>query len=265
MNKCLKYVAAILLICSGLSVNAMDNLRLVTTTSTDNSGLADYLVSEFTKNSGVNVHIVAVGTGKALAIARNGDADVILVHSKPDELEFVSKGYGVDRVSVMYNDFILVGPSAISETASITDALKSIATTEQLFISRGDDSGTHKKELQLWQSAGVSLHGSWYRESGQGMGKTLQIASELDAYTLTDRGTWLAQNANQPLRLDIVFEGDEDLYNPYSVIAVNPDKFPHVNFDAANQFIDWIVSSKGQQLIGEFEVQGEQLFFPSID
>ena len=240
-----------------------ENLRLVTTTSTDNSGLIDYLITEFTEETGINVHIVAVGTGKALAIARNGDADIILVHSKPDELDFVAQGYGVERINVMYNDFILVGPTAIREADSITPVLKAIAASEDLFISRGDDSGTHKKELQLWRTAGIVPHGSWYRESGQGMGKTLQIASELDAYTLTDRGTWLAQNANQLLRLQIIFEGDEKLFNPYSVIAVNPEKFKYTNFDAANQFIEWLTSAKGQDLIADFEVDGQPLFFPS--
>ncbi len=258
-----KKVTLMVSIFTGACAVAGDNLRLVTTTSTDNSGLTDYLINEFTRDTGVNVHLVAVGTGKALAIARNGDADVILVHSRPDELEFVEQGFGVERVSVMYNDFIVVGPGAIGEDASITDVLKSIEARKHLFISRGDDSGTHKKELQLWQAAGVTTKGNWYRESGQGMGKTLQIASELDAYTLTDRGTWLAQNANQPLRLQIVFEGDENLFNPYSVIAVNPEKFPHVKLDAANQFIDWLTSLKGQQLIDEFKVAGQQLFFPS--
>ena len=247
------------------SLNAAESLRLVTTTSTDNSGLTDYLVSEFTRETDINVHIVAVGTGKALAIARNGDADVILVHSRPDEIDFVDQGYGIERTSVMYNDFILVGSKQFGETESINDVLQIIADKELLFISRGDDSGTHKKELQLWQAAGIKPDGHWYRESGQGMGKTLQIASELDAYTLTDRGTWLAQNANQLLRLRIVFEGDEQLFNPYSVIAVNPDKFKHLNNKTAIRFIEWLTSEKGQRLIAEFEVDGQPLFFPSAD
>lgn len=263
MSRLLRIVIFQIAFIWGLNAGAADNLRLVTTTSTDNSGLTDFLVREFNRDTGINVHVVAVGTGKALAIARNGDADVILVHSKPDELEFVEQGNGIERISVMYNDFILVGPVAINESASITNVLKSIAVMESLFMSRGDDSGTHKKELQLWKAAGVTTKGEWYRESGQGMGKTLQIASELDAYTLTDRGTWLAQNANQSLRLQIVFEGDENLFNPYSLIAVNPEKFPHINISAANQFIDWMTSEKGQQLIAEFEVEGQQLFFPS--
>ena len=265
MKNLLRLLTLVMSVYAGLSVCATENLRLVTTTSTENSGLADYLITEFTNDTGINVHIVAVGTGKALAIARNGDADVILVHSKPDELEFVEQSYGVERISVMYNDFILVGPKAISEDNSITDVLKSIESSESLFISRGDESGTHKKESQLWRVANINTQSNWYRESGQGMGKTLQIASELDAYTLTDRGTWLAQNSNQPLRLQIVFEGDKELFNPYSVIGVNPIKFPHINVDAANQLIDWLISEKGQRLINEFEVDGQQLFFPAAN
>jgi len=265
MSKLFKIVIFQITLILGFNTGATDILRLVTTTSTDNSGLTDFLVKEFNRDTGINVHVVAVGTGKALAIARNGDADVILVHSKPDELEFVDQGNGIERISVMYNDFILVGPGEIGETRSITEVMRVIADKDQLFISRGDDSGTHKKELQLWQAAGVKQQDNWYRESGQGMGKTLQIASELNAYTLTDRGTWLAQNANQPLQLQIVFEGDDDLFNPYSLIAVNPEKFIHVNYDAANQFIDWMTSVKGQQLIAGFEVEGQQLFFPSIN
>ena len=248
MKKILNFLTLLLSVCAGLSVCAAADLRLITTTSTENSGLTDYLITEFTNDTGINVHLVAVGTGKALAIARNGDADVILVHSKPDEQAFVEQGYGVERVSIMYNDFILVGPKVFKDIDSMTGVLKSIEAGEQLFVSRGDDSGTHKKELQLWQTSGVTTQGNWYRESGQGMGKTLQIASELDAYTLTDRGTWLAQNSNQPLRLQIVFEGDEQLYNPYSVIAVSPIKFPHVNVEATNQLIGLVSFRKRSAL-----------------
>lgn len=264
--KYLRYITGLFLcILAASNPFAAENLRLVTTTSTDSSGLTDYLIAEFMQETGIKVHIVAVGTGRALAIARNGDADVILVHSRPDEIDFVEQGYGIERVSVMYNDFIFVGPKGFSQIESIDDLLKKIADGKHLFISRGDDSGTHKKELQLWQAAGMNPQGKWYRESGQGMGKTLQISSELDAYTLTDRGTWLAQNANQPLRLQVVFEGHEQLFNPYSVIAVNPEKFTHVNSDAANRFIDWLTSEKGQKLIAGFEVDGQSLFFPSAD
>ncbi len=248
-----------------LNVFAKDVLRLVTTTSTENSGLTDFLVKEFDAETGIEVHTVAVGTGKALAIARNGDADVILVHSKPDEQKFVEQGYGLQRFDVMHNDFIIVGPTAFSETWSIQDVLIQIKTTESLFLSRGDDSGTHKKERALWQQVGIDPKGSWYRESGQGMGKTLQIASELQAYALTDRGTWLAQNANQKLDLQIIYQGDESLFNPYGIIAVNPKKFPHVNIDAANQLIDWLLSATGQSLISEFTVAGQQLFFPNAN
>ena len=244
-----------------MNVHASDVLRLVTTTSTDNSGLTDYLIERFKTETGINVHTVAVGTGKALAIAKNGDADAILVHSKADELEFVEQGYGLQRFDVMYNDFIIVGPTAFSKTSSVQDVLAQIKSTESLFLSRGDDSGTHKKEQALWRQAGINPQGRWYRESGQGMGKTLQIASELDAYALTDRGTWLAQNANQSSNLQVVYEGDEQLFNPYGIIAVNPEKFSHVNIDAAQIFINWLLSEQGQKLITEFKINGQQLFF----
>ncbi len=260
----MKHVIQIILTFFLLSihVHANDVLRLVTTTSTDNSGLTDYLIEQFKTETGINVHTVAVGTGKALAIAKNGDADAILVHSKTDELKFVEQGYGVQRFDVMYNDFIIVGPSALSEISSVQDVLSQIKTTGSLFLSRGDDSGTHKKEKALWFKAGITPQGSWYRESGQGMGKTLQIASELDAYALTDRGTWLAQNANQSSNLKIVYEGDEQLFNPYGIIAVNPEKFSHVNIGGAQAFINWLLSEHGQKLIAEFKINGQQLFFP---
>ncbi len=261
MRQILRSLVLILL----LSCNAHANnvLRLVTTTSTDNSGLTDYLIEEFKAQTGIEVHTVAVGTGKALAIARNGDADVILVHSKADEVNFVEQGYGVKRIEVMYNDFIIVGPTAFSEARTIQNVFAQIKATESLFLSRGDDSGTHKKEKALWKAVDIDPQGSWYRESGQGMGKTLQIASELDAYVLTDRGTWLAQNANQSSRLTIVFEDDELLFNPYGIIAVNPQRYAHVNIEAAQQFINWLTSAQGQQLIAEFKINGQQLFFPS--
>jgi len=263
----MKHVAKICLfiLCLSLALNSSANqvLKLVTTTSTENSGLTDYLIAEFNTQTSIEVHTIAVGTGKALAIARNGDADVILVHSKPDEQAFVEQGYGLERFDVMYNDFIIVGPSAFSESTSVQDVLSQIESAKSLFLSRGDDSGTHKKEQTLWEQVGIEPQGKWYRESGQGMGKTLQIASELQAYALTDRGTWLAQNANQQLDLQIVFEGDENLFNPYGLIAINPDKYSHVNIEAANLFIDWLLSSSGQNLIAEFTIEGEQLFFPN--
>ena len=246
-----------------MNVHANEVLRLVTTTSTDNSGLTDYLIKQFKTETGINVHTVAVGTGKALTIAKNGDADAILVHSRVDELEFVQQGYGLQRFDVMYNDFIIVGPSAFNGISSVRDVLVQIKSTESLFLSRGDDSGTHKKEQALWRQAGINPQGLWYRESGQGMGKTLQIASELDAYALTDRGTWLAQNANQSSNLQVVYEGDEQLFNPYGIIAVNPEKFSHVNIGAAQVFINWLLSEQGQKLIAEFKINGQQLFFPA--
>lgn len=261
----IKHCLLIVLLTLGLNLSAADIMRLVTTTSTENSGLADYLLTEFTRDTGIKVHMVAVGTGKALAIARNGDADAILVHSKFDEIDFVEQGFGIKRHDVMYNDFIIVGPQPLDNSTSVTDALNEIANNQALFVSRGDESGTHKKELSLWQQAGIEPESRWYRESGQGMGKSLQMASELGAYVLTDRGTWLAQNANQDLHLEVVFEGDESLFNPYSAIVISPERHPHVNETAANSLIEWLTSKKGQQMIADYQVQGEQLFFPNAN
>ena len=265
MKSPFKFITFIFLILVNLPAVSANTLRLVTTTSTENSGLTDFLITKFTNETDIQVHVVSVGTGKALAIARNGDADIILVHSKTDEVEFVEQGFGLERHAVMYNDFIVVGPAPVEQAKSLKWLLKHIADSNALFISRGDDSGTHKKELALWQQFGINPHGDWYRESGQGMGKTLQIADELQAYTLTDRGTWLAQYNNRPLSLGIVFENDETLFNPYSAIVINPEKFPHVNVQAALRFIHWLVSPQGQALIAEYKINNQQLFFPNAN
>ena len=265
MKRLAKYLIIFINVLLSANSYAKDVLKLVTTTSTQNSGLTEFLVKDFTAETGIEVHTVAVGTGKALTIARNGDADVILVHSQPDEEKFVEEGFGLERFDIMYNDFIVVGPTTFNETSSVEDVLLQIESSESLFLSRGDDSGTHKKELALWQAANIAPNGQWHRESGQGMGKTLQIASELQAYALTDRGTWLAQNANQKLDLQIVFQGDENLFNPYGAVAVNPEKHAHVNINAANEFINWLMSETGQRLISEFTIDDQQLFFPSAN
>ena len=265
MKRLFEIFCCIFVLCLSTNTLSANPLRLVTTTSTENSGLADYLVTAFSEQTGIQVHVVAVGTGKAIAIAKNGDADAILVHSEKDELEFIEQGYGVMRHPVMYNDFIVVGPQSLNNPVTVKDAFKAIAESENIFISRGDNSGTHKKEITIWQRSDVKPQGNWYRETGQGMGKSLQIANELQAYILTDRGTWLAQNENQPLSLEVVFERDELLFNPYSVIAVNPEKFSHVNFDAAQTWIDWLISPAAQKLIGEFKIGEQQLFFPDSD
>ena len=242
-------------------------LRLATTTSTDNSGLLAVLLPQFEKQAGVKVHVIAVGTGKALRMGRDGDVDLVLVHAPAAEKAFVDAGYGVDRRDVMYNDFVLVGPAAdpagIAKSGDANMALERIAAKNALFVSRGDDSGTHKKERNLWQSAGITPAGDWYREAGQGMGKVLQIAGELDAYTITDRGTWLAYRDKSPLK--VLFEGDPRLFNPYGIIAVNPKRYPDTNYRDAGKLIAWITSETGQQMIGGFTISGSRLFTPSAN
>jgi len=258
-------MAAVLLIASGAAQSAQP-LRLATTTSTENSGLLGYLLPAFEKRSGVAVHVIAVGTGKALRIAQAGDVDVVMVHARPAEAKFVAAGHGVDRREIMYNDFIVVGPGGdpgdVEGTASVAEALRRIAGSESRFVSRGDDSGTHKKEQALWEMSGVAPAGKWYLESGQGMGKVLQMASELGAYTLTDRGTWLAYRGN--LELGILVQGDPPLFNPYGVIAVNPERHAHVNYGGATAFIEWLSSPEAQTMIAGYTVDGQVLFHPLL-
>lgn len=251
-------------------VNAADNnsrevIRLATTTSTENSGLLRHLLPAFEQQSGFRVHVIAVGTGKALRMGRDGDVDVVLVHAPGAEQKFVDAGYGIDRRSVMYNDFVIVGPTTdpanIASSADASEALQRIAHNKSLFISRGDHSGTHKKERHLWHTANIAPAGSWHREAGQGMGKVLQIAGELNAYTLTDRGTWLSYQTKSPLK--ILFQGDPGLYNPYGIIAINPKRYPDINYTGATALINWITSPEGQNLIGAYTVAGNRLFTPS--
>jgi tungstate transport system substrate-binding protein len=241
-------------------------IRLATTTSTENSGLLGELLPEYEKASGYKVHVIAVGTGKALRMGRDGDVDVVLVHAPKSEIEFVEGGYGVKRFPVMHNDFVIVGPRSdpakLKQADSITTAFSNLSNSGQTFVSRGDNSGTHKKERSVWAKTDITPEGKWYREVGQGMGKVLQIAGELEAYTLTDRGTWIAYREKSPLT--IVYEGDESLLNPYSIIAVNPEKHD-VNNKGANSLIEWITSAGGKNLIGGYRMQGEQLFFPAVD
>jgi len=239
-------------------------LVLASTTSTQNSGLYDYLLPIFTSQTGINVHVVAVGTGQALRIGRNGDADILIVHHRKSEQAFVNDGFGQDRRDLMYNDFVVVGPlqdpANIKVTENITEAFSKIAQSEYLFISRGDESGTHFKELALWKQTDIKPKGTWYREIGAGMGAALNMAAAVDAYVLTDRGTWLSFNNKGNLAL--LFEGGADLFNPYSVITVNPAKHPHVQADLAAKLSDWLTSDQGQKLISDFMVQGQQLFHP---
>lgn len=250
-----------------LSVIAGDTpLRLATTTSTANTGLMDFLLPKFREQTGIEVHLIAVGTGKALRLGREGDVDVVLVHAREAEEKFVAKGYGVERRDVMYNDFVIVGPASdpaqTASSSTVVEVLQKIHRSRHPFISRGDDSGTHKRELKLWRMAENKPVGSWYREVGQGMGKTLQIANEVDAYTMTDRGTWLAYEARLDIRL--LFQGDPPLFNPYGIIAVNPERHPHVDYDGAKKLIDWITSPGVQAMIAGFKVRGEQLFIPNV-
>lgn len=240
---------------------------LATTTSTNDSGLLDVLVPKFEEKSGYKVKVIAVGTGQALAMAAKGEPDVVLVHAPAAEKEAVAAGHCVDRRLVMHNDFIVVGPPAdpakIKGMKKATEALKAIASTSSNFVSRGDDSGTHKMELSLWKKAGLDPQpGGWYIKSGSGMGQTLNIASEKGGYTLTDRATYLAQRKN--LQLEIMVEGDAALLNIYHVMLVNPDKFKGLNVKGAKAFADFLVSEEGQKIIGEFGVDkfGQPLFFP---
>jgi tungstate transport system substrate-binding protein len=248
-------------------VESSKTLRLATTTSTENSGLLQNLLPYFERKTGYTVHVIAVGTGKALRMGRDGDVDVVLVHAPAAEQKFVDEGAGVKRVKVMYNDFVIVGPAddpaSVSSSTSGIDALSKIAKSQAIFISRGDDSGTNKKELSLWKKAGIKPQGDWYREAGQGMGKVLQMSGELAAYTLTDRGTWLAYQTKSPLK--ITYEGDPILFNPYGIIAVNPARYPDINSAGAQALIDWITSPDGQRMIGSYTVAGSLLFTPSAD
>jgi tungstate transport system substrate-binding protein len=242
-------------------------IRLATTTSTENSGLLNHLLPIFRSASGYRVHVIAVGTGKALRMGKDGDVDVVLVHAPEAEAGFVDAGYGDRRHAVMYNDFVVVGPAndpaKINTAANITAAMEKIAAAQSLFISRGDDSGTHKKENQLWKTAGIKPDNSWHREAGQGMGKVIQIATELDAYTLTDRGTWLAYRDKSSLK--IIFEGDEALHNPYGIIAVSAGRYPDINHTGALALIKWIRSKEAQQLISDYHIDGTRLFTPSAN
>jgi len=249
---------------------AADETTIVvaSTTSTQDSGLFDHLLPLFTEATGIGVQVVAVGTGQAIKLAENGDADVLLVHAKAAEEKFVANGYGLERFDVMYNDFVIVGPAAdpagIKGSEDAVGALQSIAAEQATWLSRGDDSGTHKAELKLWVESGVDVKaasGTWYRETGSGMGATLNTAAALPAYTLSDRATWIAF-ANKA-DLEIVVEGDKKLFNQYGVILVNPARHPHVKADAGQAFIAWLISPAGQAAIADFTLEGQQLFFPN--
>lgn len=260
--------ALIGLLLASLPVLAEPSIVVQSTTSTENSGLFKYLLPIFEKKTGISVRVVAVGTGQAIKNAANGDGDVLLVHAKADEEKFVASGLGVKRHALMYNDFVIVGPSEdpakIEGGKDAASALKAIAQAQSVFLSRGDNSGTHKAELALWNNAGVdvkAVSGTWYREAGQGMGPTLNMAAAMNAYLLTDRATWSAFSNRQGLKL--LLEGDQRLHNPYGVILVNPARHPHVKAKEGQAFIDWLLSAEGQTAIADFKINGEQQFFPS--
>ena len=243
-------------------------ITVASTTSTENSGLFGYILPQFQQATGIAVRVVAVGTGQAMKNAERGDADVLFVHHQPSEEQFVAQGFGVERRDVMYNDFVLVGPQTdparIQGMMDVVAALAQIAATPAPFVSRGDDSGTHKLELSLWEAAGIDVKkasGSWYREVGAGMGATLNTATGLDGYTISDRGTWISfQNKR---KLAMLVAGDPRLFNQYGVILVNPAKHAHVKAKEGQAFIDWLTSDQGQQAIADFRIEGQQLFFPN--
>ncbi len=247
-------------------VNAQERLRLATTTSTDNSGLLAELHPPFEKKYGVKVDVIAVGTGKALRLGENGDVDVVMVHAPAAEINFVNNGHGVQRLSVMHNDFVILGPPAdpagLGEAITLNEALNKLHDSGSYFVSRGDDSGTHKKEMLLWRAAGKEPAGDWYMAVGQGMGAVIQIANDRQAYTLSDRGTYLAHK--DKIGLIPVFEGDPELFNPYHVIIVNPEKHPHVKLELAQKYVDFIRGETGQKIIREFRKGGETLFKPDV-
>ncbi len=263
------FAAATGLVLAATALPAQEGSILVqSTTSTEASGLYDHLLPMFEDETGITVNVVAVGTGQAIQNARNCDGDVLLVHAKAQEEQFVEDGMGVERFDLMYNDFVVVGPASDpAGVAGVDDAaaaLAQIAEAEATFASRGDESGTHTKELQLWDKAGVDVEeasGGWYRETGSGMGPTLNTAVGMEAYALTDRATWISFENRADF--EILVEGDEDLFNQYGVILVNPEECPSVNAEAGQLFVDWLLSDEGQEAIASYKLNGQQLFFPN--
>ena len=271
------------------TAGAAETIKMSTTTSTRDSGLLEYLLPEFKKDTGIEVQYIAKGTGAAIRDGSDGNVDVIFVHDTAREEKFVADGWGTKRYAIMHNDFVLVGPAkdpaGVKGMKSISGALNAIAKKGSFFVSRGDDSGTHAKELELWKATGLPMtessqtikrggqdakvtftvpQGSWYLSIGQGMGKTLLMAEEKLGYALTDRGTYIQQKFGKtpPIGLEIVVEGDQNLFNPYGVIPVNPAKYPTTKVKAATTFAEWLVSKRGQELIARYQLQGKQLFFP---
>ena len=262
-------IAALFMLAGVVEANDPVRIRMASTTSTQNSGLFDHILPLFEKKTGIKIDVVAVGTGASIEIGKRGDADVVFVHAKDQELKAVEEGFFVDRHDVIHNDFVIIGPPAdpakVTGLQSAADALKAIAASGSSFVSRGDKSGTHTKELSLWKKAGLDPAGQkWYLEVGQGMEKTQRIADEKRAYTLTDRGTWLATKDKDKLDLVIVLEGDPALFNQYGVMAVNPKKHGHVKYKEAMEFVNWIVSKEGQDAVASFkDKNGNALFIPN--
>ena len=256
-------VLAVLLTVAALPARAEERLRMSTTTSTENSGLLAVLLPPFEKKHGCKVDVVAVGTGKALKLGEAGDVDVVFVHARTLEDKFVASGFGVNRRDVMYNDFVVVGPpddpAGIRKTQGAPEAFRAISSKESPFISRGDESGTHQKEKEIWASAGIVPRGAWYVEAGQGMGEVLTMATQKRGYTLSDRGTYIAFRKKTDLA--VLRQGDRNLWNPYGIIAVNPKKHAHVKYDLAARLIDFVTGPEGRSLIAGFKVDGEPLFF----
>ena len=246
-------------------IQAQERLRMSTTTSTEDSGLLDVLLPPFEKANKIKIEVISVGTGKALKLGENGDVDVVLVHSRSAEDKFVQAGYGIDRRDVMYNDYVIVGPptdpAKVKDCKSAVEAFKRLSEGKADFVSRGDDSGTHKKEMEIWKAAGIKPEGKWYLQAGQGMGAVLQMAANKQGYTLADRGTYISMEAK--IKLPILFEGDKLLQNPYGIIAVNPAKHPKANYQAAKKLIDYMTGPEGQKIIADFNKNGKQLFFPN--
>ncbi len=263
--------AVFLTLCLPGSGAAQDKFIIVqSTTSTQNSGLFDYILPIFHEKTGIEVRVVAVGTGQAIKNAANGDGDVLFVHAKPAEEQFVADGDGVQRFDVMYNDFVIVGPPAdpagIAGSNDVVAALTKIAEAKAPFASRGDDSGTHKAELGLWKAAGIdasAASGEWYRETGSGMGATLNAGTGMGAYVMTDRATWISFGNKGDYQIAV--EGDAKMFNQYGIILVNPEKHPNVKADMGQQFVDWVISAEGQDAIASYKIDGQQLFFPNAE
>ncbi len=263
---------ALIIVCLVIFFTGVANAAEIicaSTTSTENSGLFGYILPIFENKTGIKVKVVARGTGAAIELGKRGDADVAFVHAKELEIKAVEEGYFVNRHEVMYNDFVIIGspndPAKIKGLKSAAEAFKQIAAAGSRFVSRGDKSGTHTKELAIWKAAGIDPKGNkWYLEAGQGMEKTQRIANEKRAYTLTDRGTWLATKDKDKLEMSILLEGDPVLFNQYGVMVVNPEKHPHVKFKEAMEFVNWLISKEGQDAIASFkDSMGNQLFYPN--